>query len=44
MLVAADFATSRRGVQQLRVLGEQIGVPVYAEDGASDPVLSANVR
>lgn len=38
MLVAADLQRPA-AVQQLRVLGEQIGVPVYAEDGASDPVL-----
>ncbi len=37
MLVAADLQRPA-AVHQLKVLGEQIGVPVYAEDGAQDPV------
>jgi signal recognition particle subunit SRP54 len=37
MLVAADLQRPA-AIEQLRVLGEQIGVPVYIESGASDPV------
>ncbi|MBX7169028.1 MAG: signal recognition particle protein [Pirellulales bacterium] len=37
MLVAADLQRPA-AIQQLHVLGEQIGVPVYSETGASDPV------
>jgi signal recognition particle subunit SRP54 len=37
MMVAADLQRPA-AVHQLHVLGEQLGVPVYSEDGASDPV------
>jgi signal recognition particle subunit SRP54 len=37
MLVAADLQRPA-AVHQLQVLGEQIGVPVYAEEGSKDPV------
>ena len=37
MLVAADLQRPA-AIQQLHVLGEQIGVPVYSETGAQDPV------
>jgi signal recognition particle subunit SRP54 len=37
MLVAADLQRPA-AVHQLQVLGEQIGVPVYVEEGATDPV------
>lgn len=37
MLVAADLQRPA-AVEQLKVLGRQVGVPVHAEDGASDPV------
>jgi len=38
MLVAADLQRPA-AVHQLQVLGEQLGVPVYAETGAADPVV-----
>ncbi|MFZ9886830.1 MAG: signal recognition particle protein [Myxococcota bacterium] len=38
MLVAADIYRPA-AVDQLKVLGEQIGVPVYAEDGVAPPEL-----
>jgi signal recognition particle subunit SRP54 len=37
MLVAADLQRPA-AVHQLQVLGEQLGVPVHAEQGAQDPV------
>jgi signal recognition particle subunit SRP54 len=37
MLVAADLQRPA-AIQQLQVLGEQIGIPVYADLGAKDPV------
>ena len=37
MLVAADLQRPA-AIQQLHVLGEQVGVPVYSEAGAQDPV------
>jgi signal recognition particle subunit SRP54 len=37
MLVAADLQRPA-AIEQLRVIGEQLGVPVYTEAGASDPV------
>ena len=37
MLVAADLQRPA-AIEQLRVLGRQINVPVHAEDGAQDPV------
>jgi signal recognition particle subunit SRP54 len=37
MLVAADLQRPA-AIQQLHVLGEQVGVPVYSEPGAKDPV------
>ncbi len=37
MLVAADLQRPA-AIQQLQVLGEQLGLPVYAEPGATDPV------
>ena len=37
MLVAADLQRPA-AIHQLQVLGEQLGVPVYAEPGANDPV------
>jgi signal recognition particle subunit SRP54 len=37
MLVAADLQRPA-AVEQLKVLGEQLGLPVYAEPGATDPV------
>jgi signal recognition particle subunit SRP54 len=37
MLVAADLQRPA-AIEQLKVLGRQIGVPVHAEDGAADPV------
>jgi signal recognition particle subunit SRP54 len=37
LLVAADVYRPA-AIDQLRILGEQIGVEVYAEDGVSDPV------
>jgi len=37
MLVAADLQRPA-AIHQLHVLGEQVGVPVYSETGASDPV------
>ena len=37
MLVAADLQRPA-AIQQLQVLGEQLGLPVYVEDGATDPV------
>ncbi|MCA9099514.1 MAG: signal recognition particle protein [Pirellulales bacterium] len=37
MLVAADLQRPA-AVHQLQVLGQQIGVPVYAEEGSQDPV------
>jgi signal recognition particle subunit SRP54 len=37
MLVAADLQRPA-AVHQLQVLGEQLGVPVYAEAGSQDPV------
>ena len=37
MLVAADLQRAA-AVNQLHVLGEQLGIPVYSEEGATDPV------
>ncbi|MEZ6086618.1 MAG: signal recognition particle protein [Pirellulaceae bacterium] len=37
LLVAADLQRPA-AIEQLRVIGRQLDVPVYAEDGASDPV------
>jgi signal recognition particle subunit SRP54 len=37
MLVAADLQRPA-AIEQLHVLGEQLGVPVYSEAGAKDPV------
>ncbi len=37
-LLAACDTYRPAAVEQLRVLGEQIGVPVYAKEGATDPV------
>ena len=37
MLVAADLQRPA-AIQQLHVLGEQLGIPVYSEPGATDPV------
>ena len=37
MLVAADLQRPA-AIEQLHVIGEQIGVPVYSEKGATDPV------
>ncbi|MDD4266901.1 MAG: signal recognition particle protein [Pirellulaceae bacterium] len=37
MLVAADLQRPA-AITQLEVLGERLGIPVYAEHGASDPV------
>ena len=37
MLVAADLQRPA-AIQQLHVLGEQLGIPVYSEPGAQDPV------
>ena len=37
MLVAADLQRPA-AIDQLHVLGEQLGVPVYSEKGAKDPV------
>ena len=37
MLVAADLQRPA-AIKQLHVLGEQVGVPVYSEDGEQDPV------
>ena len=37
MLVAADLQRPA-AIQQLHVLGEQIGAPVYSEPGEQDPV------
>jgi len=37
MLVAADLQRPA-AVDQLRILGQQLGVPVYCEPGATDPV------
>ena len=37
MLVAADLQRPA-AIRQLQVLGEQLGLPVYVEDGATDPV------
>jgi signal recognition particle subunit SRP54 len=37
MLVAADLQRPA-AVHQLQVIGEQIGVPVYVEEGSNDPV------
>jgi len=37
MLVAADLQRPA-AIQQLHVLGEQLGMPVYSEPGAQDPV------
>ena len=37
MLVAADLQRPA-AIEQLHVIGEQIGVPVYSEPGAKDPV------
>ncbi|HEV3415513.1 MAG TPA: signal recognition particle protein [Pirellulales bacterium] len=38
MLVAADLQRPA-AIQQLHVLGEQLGIPVYSEPGATNPVL-----
>ncbi|HZZ72053.1 MAG TPA: signal recognition particle protein [Pirellulales bacterium] len=38
MLVAADLQRPA-AVHQLHVLGEQLDIPVYSEEGAADPVL-----
>ena len=37
LLVAADLQRPA-AIQQLHVIGEQLGVPVYSEPGATDPV------
>ncbi len=37
MLVAADLQRPA-AIEQLHVIGEQVGVPVYSEPGAKDPV------
>jgi signal recognition particle subunit SRP54 len=37
LLVAADLQRPA-AIHQLKVLGEQLGVPVYAEEGSQDPV------
>ena len=37
MLVAADLQRPA-AIEQLQVIGQQLGVPVYAEKGAQDPV------
>lgn len=37
MLVAADLQRPA-AIQQLQILGEQLGIPVYADFGAKDPV------
>lgn len=37
MFVAADLQRPA-AIQQLQVLGEQLGIPVYTEPGAADPV------
>jgi signal recognition particle subunit SRP54 len=37
LLVAADLQRPA-AIHQLKVIGEQIGVPVYAEEGGADPV------
>ena len=37
MLVAADLQRPA-AIEQLHVIGEQLGVPVYSEPGAKDPV------
>ncbi len=37
MLVAADLQRPA-AIEQLQVLGEQVGVPVYSETGATDPI------
>ena len=37
MLAAADLQRPA-AIEQLRVLGQQLGVPVYTEDGSKDPV------
>jgi signal recognition particle subunit SRP54 len=37
MMVAADLQRPA-AIRQLQVLGENLGVPVYVEEGASDPV------
>jgi len=37
LLVAADLQRPA-AIEQLHVLGEQLGVPVYSEEGAQDPV------
>ena len=37
MLVAADLQRPA-AIEQLHVLGEQLGVPVYSQEGAKDPV------
>ena len=41
MLVAADLQRPA-AVRQLQVLGEQIGIPVYAEEGEQNPVKVCN--
>lgn len=41
MLVAADLQRPA-AIQQLHVLGEQLGIPVYSEPGATDPVTVCN--
>ena len=40
-LLAACDTFRPAAMEQLRVLGEQIGVPVYLEEGATDPVFVA---
>ena len=40
-LLAACDTFRPAAMEQLRVLGEQVGVPVYMEPGATDPVLVA---
>ncbi|MBO7136966.1 MAG: signal recognition particle protein [Bacteroidaceae bacterium] len=40
-LLAACDTFRPAAMEQLRVLGEQVGVPVYIEEGATDPVLVA---
>ncbi|PHR98260.1 MAG: signal recognition particle protein [Blastopirellula sp.] len=37
LLVGADLQRPA-AVEQLKVIGDQVGVPVYSEDGATDPI------
>ena len=40
MLAACDTFRPA-AINQLKVLGEQVGVPVYSEDGVQDPIAIA---